>query len=515
MKSIRSILHILLGVTLICSCNEATELAHITPNVSLIKYKDIVKIDSLYTYPGDSLYQNWINQYNKNLEDKISRSLSPEDDAFFNKQYIVKSTEATVLYGRNYIFPGSILEGNSISNQNYIPVFISNRKPITVSMTLAHNTPKPTSRTIEAPTFSKLSDYVVEMVTDGNFEQNQKFMFSYKRFSFYDEIKTAFGTNINTRKLFSSKSESSTEYRDKIQKSTGMYVKFFQSSFTVNMDIAPLSDQPIQGKSEYEPVYVNSLTYGRLGIIAFETDESYEFAETCIKKEFDRIFSKKTTTLNKEEEKFFENTEFKVLIIGGDSNLAVQTFKGYSHFLNLIYNSKFTETSYGVPITCSFSYANSHGLVETEFINTIHIEPLYVKPSRENNSYLPDYSNKSDYHSSSQLYLYFYKDREKTKPSQPYIDIIFNISMFQNKCNYEPNYKNWPMINANCTDKTERIIMRNIDFKSKIYVGYNSSYYESTGSMPMEPNEPMRMWNATEYTREYSLLNSPFYQIIY
>ncbi len=30
-----------------------------------------------------------------------------------------------------------------------------------------------------------------------------------------------------------------------------------------------------------------------------------------------------------------------------------------------------------------------------------------------------------------------------------------------------------------------------------------------------EPDEPMRMWNATEYTREYSLLNSPFYQIIY
>ena len=65
MKSIRSIIHKLLGVTLICSCNEATELAHITPNVSLIKYKDIVKIDSLYTYPGDSLYQNWINQYNR------------------------------------------------------------------------------------------------------------------------------------------------------------------------------------------------------------------------------------------------------------------------------------------------------------------------------------------------------------------------------------------------------------------------------------------------------------------
>lgn len=43
MKSIRSILHILLGVTLICSCNEATELAHITPNVSLINIKILLK----------------------------------------------------------------------------------------------------------------------------------------------------------------------------------------------------------------------------------------------------------------------------------------------------------------------------------------------------------------------------------------------------------------------------------------------------------------------------------------
>ena len=49
MKSIRSILHILLGVTLICSCNEATELAHITPNVSLIKYKPVGGINLVHT----------------------------------------------------------------------------------------------------------------------------------------------------------------------------------------------------------------------------------------------------------------------------------------------------------------------------------------------------------------------------------------------------------------------------------------------------------------------------------
>ena len=503
MKNSYRKLYLFLFLPTLYSCNDIIEANISMDTTPLTRYESIINIDSTYTYPGDSLYQTWINQYNKNLKNRSSRSLSLEDDAFFNKQYIVKSTEATILYGRGYIFPGAILEGNSISNQNYIPVFVNNRKPITVSMTLAHNTPKPTSRTIEEPTFSKLSDYVVDMVADGNFEQNQKFMFSYKRFSFYDEIKTAFGTNIDTRKLFSSKSESSTEYRDKIQKSTGMYVKFFQSSFTINMDIAPLSDQPIQGKSEYEPVYVNSLTYGRLGIITFETDETYEFAETCIKKEFDRIFYKKTSTLNKEEEKFFENTEFKVLIIGGDSNLAVQTFKGYSHFLNLIYNSKFTETSYGVPITCSFSYANSHGLVETEFVNVLHIEPLFVHFAYDNYEYQAD---KNDYwhREYCERRLYFYKDRQKKIPARPGPDIIFNVSWYEGKCHEQIDE------GEECEEIRGKEQFRNINYDIKLYIGAQYDIYQSDGPRPDKDEVD---WECDREVKGYNLDSSPFYII--
>ncbi|KIO74463.1 hypothetical protein TH53_26320 [Pedobacter lusitanus] len=80
------------------------------------------------------------------------------------------------------------------------------------------------------------------MAKGGSFQQTDKFMFQYKRFTFYDEIKQAFGTDINTRKLFSSKSETSTSESHKILQSTGLYVKFFQASFTVNMDIAPISN---------------------------------------------------------------------------------------------------------------------------------------------------------------------------------------------------------------------------------------------------------------------------------
>lgn len=216
--------------------------------------------------------------------------MTPEDEAFFSKKHTVTSTEATIYHGRNYIYPGAIIEGNTISKANYLPVFVQDRNPITLSMTVKHSPPKPTSRTIVKPSNSKIDDYVKEMAYGADFSQNERFMFQYKRFTFYDELKQAFGTDIDTRKLFSSHSESNSTESYKIMETTGMYVKFFQASFTVHMDIAPLADGPIQGTSGVPPVYVSSVTYGRMGIIVLETDKEYEFAETCIKKEFDRIF---------------------------------------------------------------------------------------------------------------------------------------------------------------------------------------------------------------------------------
>lgn len=113
---------------IISACDESD----IYSDNSIIQLKKAdykVNIDTVYTYRGDSLYNQWLKSYNLMLE-RHTRSLAPEDDAFFSKQYIVKSTETTLLYGKNYIFTGAILEGNSIVDQKYVPVFINNRNPI-------------------------------------------------------------------------------------------------------------------------------------------------------------------------------------------------------------------------------------------------------------------------------------------------------------------------------------------------------------------------------------------------
>lgn len=513
----------------IASCNKDNLIPQtgdrLVLNASMRKPYQII-IDSSYAYQGDSLYRimarEYANRPDQNLKNQIGiaklskkakiAGMTPEDEAFFSKRHTVKSTEAMLYQGKNFIFPGAILEGNSISKQDYVPVFLANRKPITVSMSLTHTTPKPTSRVIANPTYSKLDDYVKEMAVGGSFKQNEKFMFQYKRFTFYDEIKEAFGTDVNTRRLFSSKSESSSTESHKIVETTGMYIKFFQGSFTVNMDIAPLADQAIQGTSGTPPVYVNSVTYGRMGIIVLETNKEYQFAETCIKKEFDRIFYNKTETLTTEEKKFFEETQFKVLIMGGDSDYTVQTFKGYAHFLNLIYNSKFTATSFGVPIACSFSDANTHQLVETEFVNTSFVEPLYVKVAKENSYYQPDASS-SNYRSGADVVLHFFKDREKTKPVSPYTDIYFEVQKSENNCQYNLSTINWQEILVDCQDSSDLLKLRNISLSNKLNIGAERSYYESSGPEP-SPDEPRRPWNATEYRLNYYLRESPFFIVV-
>ena len=340
-------------------------------------------------------------------------------------------------------------------------------------------------------------------------------MFHQARFTFFDEIKTALGANVDVRGLFSSRKEQSTELRNRIVKSTGMYVKFYQSAFTVNTDIEPLSDTTVKGSSSYEPVYVNSVTYGRMGILVFETDEDYIFAKKCISKEFSRIFQSGKEKLTKEEEQFFNETEFKLLVIGGDSNYTVHSINGYAEFLEMIYKSRFTEEAYGVPISCTFAYANSHEIVELEIENTIYIEPLFVSVDRaESRGYSDDKGLYSS--SSSDIYLSFYRDREKTKKAFPKPDIEFRVTRCHTEKHYYPDYNNWPAILIDSDDNEELVCLRNVDYKPMIYVGSDYYEYSQSGPAPLSPMQSIYQyqWEANEKSVSHTFHKSPFFRYV-
>ena len=53
-------------------------------------------IDFSYTYPGELLYSDILRKYN--LNSTVTKSLSTEDEKFFCKKHIIKSTSNTLIY---------------------------------------------------------------------------------------------------------------------------------------------------------------------------------------------------------------------------------------------------------------------------------------------------------------------------------------------------------------------------------------------------------------------------------
>lgn len=224
----------------------------------------------------------------------------------FGRTIYAQADESLILPNlQRYIFPGSLLRGNSISDCNYTPI-TATINPITVSVSFPAKT---VVGTINHPSLSATRSFVNEVLQqEETVQQNASLNFSIDQFTSYDELRMAFGSNAKTSALFFGNSSSSSEKVHKISKKTGLYVRFVQRNFTIDMDI-PSSGSLISGTltanqtGGYSPVYAASVTYGRMGIMAIETDYTYAESYKIVEQAFKSIFYKKSSILTEEAKK--------------------------------------------------------------------------------------------------------------------------------------------------------------------------------------------------------------------
>lgn len=309
-----------------------------------------------------------------------------------------------------HIWIGNILTKSSVADCNYNPL-IYPRNPITVSSTFPGMNPL----VIENPSFSKYMSYIQEQTAKGNFSQNGEFNFTTEQFTSYNELKVAFGSNVNTGALFW-KSNTSTEGIDHtISKATGLYVKFYQTSFKIVMDYPQGQIASIPSNLINEAVYVNSITYGRLGILTIETNEAVHNAETIINKTFSKLFVSGSSSLTTEEESFLEGCDFRVYLIGGNGSTSVETFKGYSGFIQHIKKGTFSKNEPGAPLFCTFNHVKDNSPVSIKFKYSIKREPIYLELKwKSNPSNAPSIiRNRGD------LMVNFYRNKSKIPTIAP------------------------------------------------------------------------------------------------
>ena len=86
-----------------------------------------------------------------------------------------------------------------------------------------------------------------------------------------------------------------------------------------------------------------------------------------IQKSFHTLFTKGSSYMTKEEKDFLNQCDFKVYLIGGNGTTAVQSFSGFTGFVDHITKGHFSKEQPGVPIFCSFANVSDNSLAKIKF----------------------------------------------------------------------------------------------------------------------------------------------------
>ena len=288
------------------------------------------------------------------------------------KSAIYESTEQTVLPDNEIlVYPGSILRGNSISSMDFIPIADYIPKPISVGVSFVGTA---STGTVASPSLSATRAFLRTALlgAPGSGKQISSFSYEQTPFTYYEEIKQSFGSNTNVKGIFSSSSNSSEWGKRKITKSTGMVLKFTQKNFNLNMDI-PQDGQLIDPSGPnnfgaYSPVYVSSVTYGRMGIIVIESNYSYSDVNASFSKITRKLFKNSQEVFTSQDQQIIDNSEIQIYLIGGNGANDAQAINGYAAFVNYVSGGgEFSAGDPGVPISFTLRYLSDHSLFKTRF----------------------------------------------------------------------------------------------------------------------------------------------------
>lgn len=275
----------------------------------------------------------------------------------------------------SYIYPGSLIEGESVSTGAFAPVFGYKKMPITIWASFPTDF---SSERLDVSSLSNTRTFLRKALTAPGFSglQLEEFTYGTDRFSYYDELKTSFGLNTDVRGLFYSANSSFNYEAVRTNFSTAFVMKYTIKNFTLNIedpkdgDLIDQSTLPPDFFYGYSPVYVSSVTYGRLGIIVIETNDSAEATQTTFDKVVRKLFKKSTESFSSEEEQLLSRCHITVYVLGNAAGANIQYIIGgnYENIADYIgQNAIYTADDPGVPIEFSFRYLSDHTLFKTIF----------------------------------------------------------------------------------------------------------------------------------------------------
>lgn len=175
----------------------------------------------------------------------------------------------------------------------------------------------------------------------------------------YSDIEKALSSNAGFAKIFSAKVQSSSK---KTNIKSRLFAQLISRNFTVTMDVPSkgfFKDKSHDTGAE-NPVYIRSLSYGKVAIMAIESEYTFEEVKKAIEAGVKfNLFSGGANFTSKDKE-ILQKATFTICVISDESTVT-QYFDSFDKIKD-IFKISYSENHYGLPIYCKGFYTKDNSI---------------------------------------------------------------------------------------------------------------------------------------------------------
>ena len=260
------------------------------------------------------------------------------------------------------IYPGALIKGESILDGSYLPI-PADRKPITISTSLTGS--GQVSVTVEDPKLSTVREAINSLMSQTYDVPPANMGFTIEQAYSESQLK------LSLRASYSGVVDVSGgfDYSNKNIK-TRLIAKFIQSYYTLDMDLPASPADLFNGDVNqalfgiYMPMYVSSVTYGRMALFTIES----ELEETQVRAFLQGSYASVDASASTDFDELIASSTMKVYILGGsgaDAGLTVDGFEAFKDYIKT--GGNYSKNSPGAPISYKLRYIKDNTIGKMVF----------------------------------------------------------------------------------------------------------------------------------------------------
>ena len=251
----------------------------------------------------------------------------------------------------NKVFIGAIMDGQTLNEDTYKLQNIS-INPITITFSI----PQVKAIELAAPSYDSMMNVVRNLVTSGtSIKQNDNFSIIVRELNSLNELSINWGAEISPTALFGNMIENSMAQET-------MFIDISQTFFTLSMEIpSSLTNDKERLDKIQEPIYVNSIQFGKKVTVLVENSANKELLKTAISKTLGNV------SLTAEEEAVLAGSSIHILQIGTSNTL--QDINPDNPFATILayFRQAVSAEDFGVPISFTAAHVGDNSVFENSY----------------------------------------------------------------------------------------------------------------------------------------------------